>query len=70
MDQAFPGSGSSLATDLYLTECGGRTATEALDDGVDPQRVWIAFCQEMGAGEEFYFLHRFDEKQRSQRRIV
>jgi Protein of unknown function (DUF3046) len=35
---------ASLARDLSLDELGGRTAEQALDDGVPPRQVWLALC--------------------------
>ncbi|MCG7424673.1 DUF3046 domain-containing protein [Kocuria rhizophila] len=34
-----------LADDLVLSEVGERTATEALEAGVDPKSVWFAVCR-------------------------
>ncbi|MBO0979529.1 DUF3046 domain-containing protein [Microbacterium sp. SD291] len=46
VETEFPGRGSSLISDLVLTELGGRTATEALDQGVATRDVWLALCVE------------------------
>ncbi|KNC19183.1 histidine kinase [Arthrobacter sp. RIT-PI-e] len=35
----------SLARDLVMDRLGNRTATEALDDGLEPRRVWEAVCR-------------------------
>lgn len=55
----FGSSGPSLAVDLVLEGLGGRTAQEALDDGVDPQRVWDAVCVTTDLPEEQRFPHRY-----------
>lgn len=36
--------GSMVASSHVLTELGGRTANEALADGVPARRVWDAVC--------------------------
>ncbi|KAA0112148.1 DUF3046 domain-containing protein [Mycolicibacterium sp. P1-5] len=36
--------GRSLLVDHVLTQLGGRTATQAIEDGVDPRDVWRALC--------------------------
>jgi len=36
--------GASLLVDHVLTAIGGRTATQAIEDGVDPRDVWRALC--------------------------
>ena len=36
--------GTSLLVDHVLTELGGRTAEQAIEDGVDPRDVWWALC--------------------------
>ena len=36
--------GGSLLVDHVLTELGGRTAAQAIEDGVDPRDVWRALC--------------------------
>ena len=43
MEAALGGAyAESWARQQAITALGGRTAAEALDDGVDPQRVWRA----------------------------
>jgi len=39
-----PGYGSVVVNDLVLGELGGRTARDALADGVPPRDVWLALC--------------------------
>ena len=36
--------GASLLVDHVLSVLGGRTATQAIEDGVDPRDVWRALC--------------------------
>ncbi len=36
--------GSSLLVDHVLTRLGGRTATQAIEAGVEPREVWRALC--------------------------
>lgn len=48
MDDEFGvGYAGSVAHDQVLTELAGRTANEALADGVDPAEVWEAICAAM-----------------------
>jgi Protein of unknown function (DUF3046) len=35
---------SSMIVDHVLTDFGGRTAAQALEDGVEPRDVWRALC--------------------------
>ncbi|CAN3128473.1 DUF3046 domain-containing protein [Mycobacterium sp. smrl_JER01] len=35
---------SSMLMDHVLTSIGGRTAAQAIEDGVDPREVWRALC--------------------------
>jgi hypothetical protein len=35
----------SLARDHVFAELGGRTVEQALEDGVDPKKVWLAVCE-------------------------
>ncbi|MFN8031962.1 MAG: DUF3046 domain-containing protein [Mycobacterium sp.] len=36
--------GASLLVDHVLTRLGGRTAEQAIEDGVEPREVWRALC--------------------------
>jgi Protein of unknown function (DUF3046) len=36
--------GGSLLVDHVLTNLDGRTAMQAIEDGVDPRDVWRALC--------------------------
>lgn len=44
-DEFGPG-GAALIADLVLSRADGRTAAEALRDGVPPREVWLALCAE------------------------
>jgi hypothetical protein len=57
------GHGRSVAEDLVLTPVGGRTAVQALADGVPPRQVWDAICDEMELGEAARWHHRRDPKE-------
>lgn len=43
-NQFGPIRGHSLLVDHVLAAIGGRTATQAIKDGVDPREVWRALC--------------------------
>ncbi|MBX9641725.1 MAG: DUF3046 domain-containing protein [Mycobacteriaceae bacterium] len=36
--------GSSVLVDHVLTALGGRTAAQAIDEGIEPREVWRALC--------------------------
>ncbi|WP_193043255.1 DUF3046 domain-containing protein [Mycolicibacterium baixiangningiae] len=36
--------GRSLLVDHVLSELGGRTGAQAIEDGVEPRDVWRALC--------------------------
>jgi Protein of unknown function (DUF3046) len=36
--------GTSMLVDHVLTWLGGRTAEQAIEDGVEPREVWRALC--------------------------
>ena len=42
--QFGPVRGASVVVDHVLTQLGGRTAVQAIEDGVDPRDVWWALC--------------------------
>jgi hypothetical protein len=45
VDEEFGGGyGSVVVNDLVLPTLAGRTAREALADGVPPREVWLALC--------------------------
>jgi len=58
--------GRTLAAELVLVPLGNRTAAQALADGVAPQQVWDAVCEEMELGELVRWRHRgtLDPKRR------
>ena len=37
--------GRVLARDLVLGDVGGRTAEQAIRDGIDTREIWIALCR-------------------------
>jgi hypothetical protein len=43
-DQFGSVRGASLLVDHVLTGVGGRTAAQAIEDGVEPREVWRALC--------------------------
>jgi DUF3046 family protein len=42
--QFGPVRGPSILVDHVLASLGGRTAAQAVEDGVDPRDVWRALC--------------------------
>lgn len=36
--------GASVLADHVLAACGGRSAAQAIEDGVEPREVWRALC--------------------------
>lgn len=59
VERAFPnGRGAALAQDLALAELGSLTACEALDAGIEPQRVWHELRVAMDLPDSYEFLHR------------
>lgn len=44
--------GSSLLVDHVLTGFGGRTAAQAIEDGVEPRAVWWALCADFDVPRE------------------
>ncbi|MBY0441258.1 MAG: DUF3046 domain-containing protein [Mycobacteriaceae bacterium] len=42
--QFGPGYGSSVLLDHVVSGFGGRTAAQAIEDGVEPREVWRAVC--------------------------
>jgi len=42
--QFGPVRGASLLVDHVLSGVGGRTAEQAIEEGVDPREVWRALC--------------------------
>lgn len=65
VDWAFPrGRGRSLMQDLVLSELGDATPLRALEEGMDPQRVWEAVCRSMDLPDSYFFLHRVKPEER------
>ena len=53
VEWTFPdGRGTSLTQDLVLFELGNKSPAQALDEGVNPQRVWDA--SQLGRGLFYY----------------
>jgi len=46
VEDEFGARAQTLITDLTLSDAGGRTAAEALRDGIPPREVWLALCVE------------------------
>jgi hypothetical protein len=46
VSEEFGALGASLVSDLVLPGVGGKTARQAIDDGVPPRDVWLALCVE------------------------
>lgn len=44
--------GGSLLVDHVLTALGGRTARQAIEDGVEPRDVWRALCADFDVPRE------------------
>jgi hypothetical protein len=44
--QFGPARGASMLVDHVLSAFGGRTAAQAIEDGVDPREVWRALCSD------------------------
>ena len=51
-DEFGPRYAASLARDVALDALGGRTADQALTDGVPPREVWLALCAAQDVPEE------------------
>ena len=67
VDWVFPhGRGKSVTSDLILSSLDNRSPASALDQGADPQKVWIALCEAMELPETYHYLHRVkaDERER------
>lgn len=64
VEWAFPGRGESLMQDLVLGTLGDRSPRQALEDGEDAQKVWIAVCKAMDLPESYYYLHRLKPAER------
>ena len=51
-DQFGSASGASVLVDHVLSSLGGRTAAQAVEDGVDPRDVWRALCTDFDVPRE------------------
>lgn len=66
-DEVFgPEYSRSLAADLVIGDLGGRTALQALDDGIPPRQVWDALCdaQDVPAGRRWVDPREVARRQR------
>ena len=53
VDEQFgPVRGASLLVDHVLSDMGGRTAAQAVEDGVEPRTVWRALCADFDVPRE------------------
>lgn len=43
---------SSMLVDHVLSSVGGRTAMQAIEDGIDPRQVWRALCADFDVPRE------------------
>ena len=50
--QFGPVRGASLLVDHVLTPLGGRTAVQAIENGIDPRDVWWALCADFNVPRE------------------
>ena len=46
-DEFGPVMAQTIARDVVLGALGNQSATQALDAGVEPKRVWAVLCEEM-----------------------
>ncbi|GAA5025491.1 DUF3046 domain-containing protein [Microbacterium fluvii] len=59
----FGSRSAALLTDLVLPAVGGRTAAEALEEGVPPREIWLALCAETDVPpERRYGVGRLDAR--------
>ncbi len=65
MDQEFGGAyGRSVAGSHVIHALGDLTADEAIDQGVNVRRIWLALCEDLQIPEE----RRMIEDRRARRR--
>ncbi|AWE42620.1 MULTISPECIES: DUF3046 domain-containing protein [unclassified Actinobaculum] len=65
VDWTFPGGrGRSLMQDLVLSSLDGRSPLQAIDAGVNPQRVWNELCTAMDLPDSYRFIHRVKPEDR------
>jgi Protein of unknown function (DUF3046) len=46
--------GGSLLVDHVLSGLGGRTAAQAIEDGVEPRDVWRALCSDFDVPRDLW----------------
>ncbi|MGO1401504.1 MAG: DUF3046 domain-containing protein [Flaviflexus sp.] len=56
--------GQALTRSLALPSLGHKTAAELIEDGENPQKIWLALCEEMDLGEDHMFPHRKEQKKK------
>lgn len=49
--------GSSVLLDHVLTGFDGRSAAQAIEDGVEPRDVWRALCADFDVPHDRWWLH-------------
>ncbi|KMY24086.1 Protein of unknown function [Actinobaculum suis] len=64
LEWVFGDRGHSVAQDMVLSALDGRSLAEAVEDGVEPQKVWDALCENMGFPEKYRYLHRIKPNER------
>ena len=65
VDWAFPGGhGRSLTQDLVLSALEERTPAQAIQAGMNPQRVWEAMCLSLDLPAQYQFIHRINPDER------
>lgn len=69
MEQVFGETyARSLGSDLVMAALAGRTAEQALADGVSPREVWDAVCDATGQDDATRWIHREDVRRAAGRR--
>jgi hypothetical protein len=69
MDEVFGRTyAKSLASDLVISQLGGRTVEQALADGATPREAWDALSEAMELTEDQRWRYR-DEKPRKRRPV-
>ncbi len=65
VDWAFPdGYGRSLTQDLVLSALDELSPAQAIQSGVNPQKVWEAMCTSMDLPGKYQFIHRINPDER------
>lgn len=57
----------SLASDIVLSDLGGRSPVQALDDGVPPRDVWVALCDAQDVPEDRRWIDTREANRRRSR---